>query len=141
MATSDIRWIQRLENFHCASAFLQRGIGLSQTRALSELEQLGLIYSFKFTHELSWLLIRDFLVDQGVAGISGSRDAVREAVVRQLLPQGDESVWMAMIRSRNLTSHTYNPAVAREIAELIVNRYGPVFQQLAKLMQQRANAR
>jgi nucleotidyltransferase substrate binding protein (TIGR01987 family) len=141
MATSDIRWIQRLENFHCASAFLQRGIGLSQTRALSELEQLGLIHSFKFTHELSWLLIRDFLVDQAVAGISGSRDAVREAVVSQLLPQGDESVWMAMIRSRNLTSHTYNPAVAREIAELIVNRYGPVFQQLAKLMQQRANAR
>ena len=141
MATSDIRWIQRLENFHCASAFLQRGIGLSQTRALSELEQLGLIHSFKFTHELSWLLIRDFLVDQGVAVISGSRDAVREAVVSQLLPQGDESVWMAMIRSRNLTSHTYNPAVAREIAELIVNRYGPVFQQLAKLMQQRANAR
>ena len=140
MATSDIRWIQRLENFHCASAFLQRGIGLSQTRALSELEQLGLIHSFKFTHELSWLLIRDFLVDQAVAGISGSRDAVREAVVSQLLPQGDESVWMAMIRSRNLTSHTYNPAVAREIAELIVNRYGPVFQQLAKLMQQWANA-
>ncbi len=141
MATSDIRWIQRLENFHCASAFLQRGIGLSQTRALSELEQLGLIHSFKFTHELSWLLIRDFLVDQAVAGISGSLDAVREAVVSQLLPQRDESVWMAMIRSRNLTSHTYNPAVAREIAELIVNRYGPVFQQLAKLMQQRANAR
>ena len=141
MATSDIRWIQRLENFHCASAFLQRGIGLSQTRALGELEQLGLIHSFKFTHELSWLLIRDFLVDQAVAGISGSLDAVREAVVSQLLPQGDESVWMAMIRSRNLTSHTYNPAVAREIAELIVNRYGPVFQQLAKLMQQRANAR
>ena len=82
------------------------GHRLSQTRALSELEQLGLIHSFKFTHELSWLLIRDFLVDQGVACISGSRDAVREAVVRQLLPQGDESVWMAMIRSRNLTSHT-----------------------------------
>ena len=141
MATSDIRWIQRLENFHCASAFLQRGIGLSQTRALSELEQLGLIHSFKFTHELSWLLIRDFLVDQGVAGISGSRDAVREAVVRQLLPQGDESVWMAMIRSRNLTSHTYNPAVAREIAGLIVDRYGPVFQQLADLMQRRAGER
>ena len=141
MAMSDIRWIQRLENFQRASAFIQRGIGLSQTRALSELEQLGLIHSFKFTHELSWLLIRNFLVDQGVAGISGSRDAVREAVVRQLLPQGDESVWMAMIRSRNLTSHTYNPAVAREIAELIVNRYGPVFQQLAKLMQQWANAR
>ena len=141
MATSDIRWIQRLENFQRALATLQRAIGLAQSRPLSELEELGLIQAFEFTHELSWLLLKDFLVDQGVAGISGSRDAVREAVVRQLLPQGDETVWMAMIRSRNLTSHTYNPAVAREIAELIVNRYGPVFQQLAKLMQQRANAR
>ena len=141
MTSPDILWIQRLEKFQCASAFLQRGIGLSQTRALSELEKLGLIQAFEFTHELSWLLIQDFLLDQGVAGISGSRDAVREAVVRQLLPQGDESVWMAMIRSRNLTSHTYNPAVAREIAELIVDRYGSVFQQLADLMQQRANAR
>ena len=110
MATSDIRWIQRLENFR---------------RALSELEEQGLIQAFEFTHELSWLLIRDFLVDQGVAGISGSR----------------ESVWMAMIRSRNLTSHTYNPAVAREIAALIVDRYGPVFQQLADSMQQRVDER
>ena len=141
MTTPEIRWIQRLENFQRALATLQRAIGLAQSRPLSELEELGLIQAFEFTHELSWLLLKDFLVDQGVAGISGSRDAVREAVVRQLLPQGDETVWMAMIRSRNLTSHTYNPAVAREIAELIVNRYGPVFQQLAKLMQQRANAR
>ena len=122
MTTPDIRWIQRLENFQRALATLQRAIDLGHSRPLSELEEQGLIQAFEFTHELSWLLIRDFLVDQGVAGISGSRDAVREAVVRQLLPQGDESVWMAMIRSRNLTSHTYNPAVARNIAELIVDR-------------------
>ena len=43
MTSADIRWIQRLEKFRCASAFLQRGIGLSKTRALSELEKLGLI--------------------------------------------------------------------------------------------------
>ena len=141
MTSPDIRWIQRLENFQRALSTLQRAIGLAQSRPLSELEEQGLIQAFEFTHELSWLLIRDFLVDQGVAGISGSRDAVREAVALQLLPQGDESVWMAMIRSRNLTSETYNPAVAREIAELILDRYGPVFQQLADLMQQRAGDR
>ena len=125
MTTPDIRWIQRLENFQRALATLQRAIDLGQSRPLSELEEQGLIQAFEFTHELSWLLLKDFLVDQGVAGISGSRDAV----------------WMAMIRSRNLTSHTYNPAVAREIADLIVDRCGPVFQQLADLMQQRAGER
>ena len=124
MTMPDIRWIQRLENFQRALATLQRAIELGRARPLSELEEQGLIQAFEFTHELSWLLIRDFLVDQGVAGISGSRDAVREAVVRQLLPQGDETVWMAMIRSRNLTSHTYNPAVAREIADLMQQRAG-----------------
>ena len=141
MTTPDIRWIQRLENFQRALSTLQRAIGLAQSRPLSELEEQGLIQAFEFTHELSWLLIRDFLVDQGVAGISGSRDAVREAVSRQMLPQGEVSVWMAMIRSRNLTSHTYNPAVAREIAGLIVDRYGPVFQQLADVMQRRVGER
>ena len=141
MTSPDIRWIQRLENFQRALSTLQRAIGLAQIRPLSELEEQGLIQAFEFTRELSWLLIRDFLVDQGVAGISGSRDAVREAVARQLLPQGQELVWMAMIRSRNLTSHTCNPAVAREIAELIVDRYGPVFQQLADLMQRRVGER
>ena len=141
MTTPDIRWIQRLENFQRALATLQRAIDLGLSRPLSELEEQGLIQAFEFTHELSWLLIRDFLVDQGVTGVSGSRDAVREAVARQLLPQGDESVWMAMIRSRNLTSHTYNPAVAREIADLIVHRYGPAFQQLTLLMQERAAQR
>ena len=96
MTTPDIRWIQRLENFQRALATLQRAIELGRARPLSELEEQGLIQAFEFTHELSWLLIRDFLMDQGVAGISGSRDAVREAVreavMRQLLPQGDESV-------------------------------------------------
>ena len=141
MTTPDIRWTQRLVNFRRALATLQRAIGLAQSRPLSELEELGLIQAFEFTHELSWLLIRDFLVDQGVAGISGSRDAVREAVVRQLLPQGDETVWMAMIRSRNLTSHPYNPAVAREIADLIVHRYSLAFQQLSGVMLERASSR
>ena len=44
---------------------------------MSELEEQGLIQAFEFTQELSWLLIRDFLVDEGVPGISGSRAAVR----------------------------------------------------------------
>ena len=125
MTTPDIRWIQRLENFQRALATLQRAIDLGQSRPLSELEEQGLIQAFEFTHELSWLLLKDFLVDQGVAGISGSRDAV----------------WMAMIRSRNLTSHNYNPAVAREIADLIVHRYGPAFQQLSGVMLERASSR
>ncbi len=74
-------------------------------------------------------------------GISGSRDAVREAVVRELLSPGSEATWMAMIRSRNLISHTYNPALAQEIAGLIVERYTPALQELQSNMQGRAAQR
>ena len=141
MADADVRWLQRLDNYGRALATLQRAVAIAQERALSELEEQGLIEAFEFSHELSWLLLKDFLADQGVSGISGSRDAVREAVVRELLPPGSEATWMAMIRSRNLTSHTYNPALAREIATLIVESYAPALQELQSTMQSRARQR
>ena len=122
-------------------ATLQRALQTARERPLSELEEQGLIQTFEFTHELSWQLLKDYLVDQGVSGISGSRDAVREAVVREMLPAGSEDTWMAMIRSRNLTSNTYNPELAREIAALIVQRYGPALLELEGLLLERAQRR
>jgi len=141
MADADVRWLQRLDNYGRALATLQRAVAIARQRALSELEEQGLIQTFEFSHELSWLLLKDFLADQGVSGVSGSRDAVREAVVRELLPPGSEATWMAMIRSRNLTSHTYNPALAREIAGLIVESYAPALRELQSTMESRARQR
>ena len=66
---------------------------------------------------------------------------MREAVLRELLPAGSEDTWMAMIRSRNLTSNTYNPELAREIAALIVQRYGPALLELEGLLLERAQRR
>ena len=141
MADPDVRWLQRLDNYGRALATLQRAVAITNERALSELEEQGLIQAFEFTHELSWLLLKDFLADQGVSGISGSRDAVREAVVRELVTPGSEATWMEMIRSRHLTSHTYNPALAQEIADLIVQRYAPVLEELQSTMLTRAAQR
>ncbi|MCP9795671.1 nucleotidyltransferase substrate binding protein [Synechococcus lacustris] len=141
MTNRDVRWLQRLENYCRALAALQRAIAIANQRALSELEEQGLIQAFEFTHELSWLLLKDYLADQGVSGISGSRDAVREAMVRELLPVGTEETWMAMIRSRNLTSHTYNPELAHEIASLIQQTYIFALTALQRELQARAERR
>ena len=140
MATADVRWLQRLDNYERALATLQRALSLAAERSLSELEEQGLIQAFEFTHELSWLLLKDFLVDQGVSGISGSRDAVREAVVRGLISAGSEVTWMPIIRSRNLTSHTYNPSVAQDIAALIRERYAQELTALQGELRRRAEA-
>jgi len=36
-------------------------VKLRQTRELSELEQLGLIQGFEYTHELAWQIMKDYL--------------------------------------------------------------------------------
>ena len=45
---------------------------------------------------------------------------------------------MAMIRSRNLTSHTYNPALAEEVSNLVVSQYGNELQGLQQELRRRA---
>ena len=130
MTGYDIRWIQRFENFckalHQLSKFIDKG-------KLSELEEQGLIQAFEYTYELAWNTMKDFYEHQGETGIQGSRDAIRLAYRRQLIEDGD--IWMRMIQSRALTSHTYNEDTARKIASEIFNEYYPQFVQLKETLE------
>jgi nucleotidyltransferase substrate binding protein (TIGR01987 family) len=121
----DTRWQQRFSNFQRAFASLAAGVELARTRPLSDLEKQGLIQAFEFTHELAWNVMRDYFAYQGNTAVTGSRDAVREAFSKGLVIDGEG--WMEMIRSRNLTSHTYNQAVADEISERIAGSYFALF--------------
>lgn len=125
MASPDIRWRQRFDNFQRALLVLERGVRLAQSRELSELEQQGLIQGFEFTHELAWNLLKDYLAYQGVAPVVGSRDATRLAFQSGLISDGE--TWMEMIRSRNQSSHAYNLAQAQAIARDIIERFYPAF--------------
>lgn len=125
----DIRWKQRFNNYLKALQTLEEAFALTQSRALSRLEQQGLIQSFEFTHELAWNVLKDYLTDQGIAGLIGSKDATRSAFKNGLITQGDD--WMRMIADRNLTSHTYDQATAQGIVDNILARYYPAFKALA----------
>lgn len=123
--TQNLRWVQRLSNYEKALGSLTSAINLSKERPLSDLENQGLIQAFEFTHELAWNVIKDYFDYQGTQNITGSSDATREAFSKGLLQDGEG--WMAMIQSRNKTSHTYNKAVAEEIIEAIQNSYYDLF--------------
>ena len=103
-------------------------MSLSKSRPLSDLEKQGLIQSFEFCHELAWNLVKDYLEHQGFSNIIGSRDAMREAFNRGLITHGDD--WMDMIRSRNLSMHTYNKNIADEIVSKITTNYFDRFVEL-----------
>lgn len=115
------RWVLRLDNYQKAMESLTSAVTLSESRPLSDLEKQGLIQAFEFTHELAWNVLKDYFNYQGTQGITGSRDATREAFSKGLIEDGDG--WMAMIQSRNKTSHTYNQVVANEIVEAITSKY------------------
>jgi nucleotidyltransferase substrate binding protein (TIGR01987 family) len=77
MKKPDVRWRQRFQNYRQALSRLSDAVALSRQRPLSDLEQQGLIQAFEFTHELGWNVLKDYLEEQGVAGIIGSRNATR----------------------------------------------------------------
>ena len=123
MKNKDVRWQQRFQNYGQALARLSEAVTLSYQRALSDLEQQGLIQAFEFTHELAWNVLKDFLEDQGVGGLIGSKDATRQAFKNGLLE--DSEAWMDMITARNQTSHTYQNKIAEGIVKDILGRFHP----------------
>lgn len=128
MSTEDNRWIQRLNHFVKALSQLKEAVTLARQRPLSKLEEQGLIQAFEFTHELAWNTLKDFLESRGVQGLYGSKDTTRAAFKTGLVENGE--VWMDMIRSRNLTSHTYNESTAAQIASAIGRAYFSEFEAL-----------
>lgn len=134
MENLDIRWIQRFQNYRKALEHLREAVALSKTRLLSNLESQGLIQGFEFTHELAWKTMKDFLEDKGITNLIGSKDATRNAFREGLITDGEG--WMEMIKSRNLTSHTYNEEVAEEITKDILELYFDLFEAFEQKMEQ-----
>lgn len=127
-----IRWKQRFNNYQSALSSLEEGILLAKSRQLSDLEKQGIIQGFEFTHELFWKTVKDFLEFTGNIKIFGSKDATKEAFSQGLISNGDN--WMKMIESRNLTSHTYNKAIANDIVSNTIEIYYELFKQFESKM-------
>ena len=117
----DIRWKQRFQNYQKALLTLQNAVALSQTRPLTDLEKQGTIQGFEFTFELAWNVMKDYLEEQGITGIIGSKGAVRHAFNKGLIAEGQ--VWMDMIRDRNIASHPYDEKTAEDLAAAINSTY------------------
>jgi nucleotidyltransferase substrate binding protein (TIGR01987 family) len=126
----DIRWQQRLNNYKKAFAQLDEAI---QTKNPTSLERAGIIQMFEFTAELAWNTLKDYLLNQGINDITGSRDAIRKAFKHGLIQDGMN--WMKMLESRNLTSHIYNENVADTILNDVVQVYHKLFQELLQILE------
>lgn len=136
MNTKDVRWLQRLSNFSKALAQLDEAMELMQLRQLSRLEKQGVIQTFEYSYELAWNTLKDFLLWQGIDGIIGSRDVIREAFSKGLIEEGQG--WMNMLADRNRTSHTYNEETAEAILANISQQHHALLKALENVLLARA---
>lgn len=135
MNNPDIRWQQRLANFRKALLQLDEAMQLMQQRDLSKLEKQGVIQGFEYSYELGWNTLKDFLVWQGIEGIVGSRDTIREAYSKGLVSDGQG--WMRMLTDRNRTSHTYNEETAEAILSNIRQQHHALLKELERTLSTR----
>jgi nucleotidyltransferase substrate binding protein (TIGR01987 family) len=136
MPPEDVRWIQRFSNYKKALDKLSKFMALG---ALNEFEEQGLIQCFEYNYELAWNMLKDFYEAQGESSIQGSRDAIRLAFSRGLIENGE--IWMQMVKSRTLTSHTYNESTAKEVVEAIKLNYYSEFLQLRVILEKKLELR
>jgi nucleotidyltransferase substrate binding protein (TIGR01987 family) len=118
----DIRWKQRFSNFEKALSQLTKFI---EHGKLNEFEEQGLIQCFEYSHELAWNVMKDFLTEDGIKDIFGSKSATKQAFNKGLIENGE--LWMDMIESRNKSVHTYNEDTAEEVVKKITHDYYALF--------------
>lgn len=131
------KWIERLEVFRNAIARLNEVVEISKQRSLNQFERDSLIKRFEFSYEMAWKLMMSYEKDNGVIGILGSKDVVRQAFSMSLIDNGE--AWLEMIDDRNKTSHLYDEEMAIDVIDAITHTYFPLFQELLLKMEQIKN--
>ncbi|MDR2542637.1 MAG: nucleotidyltransferase substrate binding protein [Treponema sp.] len=129
---NDVRWKQRFQNYKKALDIMTNAIKLAASRELSDLEKQGVIQGFEFTFELAWNVMKNYLEEQGINDIIGSKNAIRHAYKNNLIEDGE--IWMEMIKSRNTSSHTYDEETAEKLLHEIINNYYDRFLKFEKKM-------
>ena len=132
----DVRWLQRFSNYRKALSKLSKAVDIVSSQMeededIDELLEEGLIQRYEYTHELAWKVMKDYAEYQGITGISGSRDAIRQTLQFGLI---DDENWMRSISDRNLTSHQYDEDTAKAIIENITEVYYPLFVKYERVM-------
>lgn len=87
------------------------------------------IQRFEFTFELAWKFLKDYFFEKGLE-LNYPKEVIQQAFMARIID--DESIWVKMLRDRNMTSHTYDEKLADEIY-LRIKLYVP---ELRKLLNQ-----
>ena len=114
------RWSEQIKDLENAVSRLDEAIKDSKKIELSTLKD-GVIQRFEFTLELSWKILKTYLMNEGIDCVNTPKSVVREAYKAGIIKNGE--IWIEMIDDRNLTSHIYSQSMADDIYLRITKKY------------------
>ncbi|MBS4762572.1 nucleotidyltransferase substrate binding protein [Brachyspira aalborgi] len=125
----EIRWKQRFQNFNRAYNLLNCALEENDIDDLSNLEQEGVIQRFEYTYELAWKTLKDYLEYNGVNITEiTARSVFKEAYSSGIIKNSE--IFIDMMLSRNLLSHTYDFNKFRDILIKVKKDYLPELSDL-----------
>lgn len=101
---------ERLREIERALARLDEALAMVPA---TDIVRVAAIQRFEFSFELTWKALAAWLVESLAPAPASPRGVIREAYRQRLI--SDEDRWIALLLDRNLTSHTYREATAREV--------------------------
>ena len=117
------------EDYHHAFARLEAA--LEKDADSDDMYLDATIQRFEFCFELAWKLIKAVLEYEG-SEVNSPLSTIREAWKQGLI--ADAEAWLDMMEKRNLSSHTYEENVAREIYHEVKERYAALFESFDQMM-------
>ncbi|WP_422409219.1 MULTISPECIES: nucleotidyltransferase substrate binding protein [unclassified Endozoicomonas] len=127
--TPDNRWKQRFENYQNALAVLDSAVAAVQAAPEDILYRIALIQSFKFSWELGWKVMKDYLNYEGIEVQPSPRQVIKQAFQQQIISDGQ--LWIDMLEARNTMSHAYDNQKAQQAAKAIQRSYHPALVALS----------
>lgn len=119
------------EDYHRALLRLQTA--LKKEADLDDMYLDATIQRFEFCFELAWKLMKAVLEYEGIEANS-PRSSIREGWKQGLI--SDAVAWLDMMEKRNLSSHTYDENVARDIYHEVRERYADLLEVLDRRINQ-----
>lgn len=95
-------------------AYRQLSKALAQPK--DEFVRDSAIQRFEFTFELFWKVLKQYAAREGIE-VNSPRASIREAFRLKII--GSNPLYLEMLESRNLSSHTYEEELAEEIFSLL----------------------
>ena len=113
---------KRMEDAAKALVRLQE---LTERETLSDVERDAMIQRFEFCFEILWKCGKDYLLEAEGLDAASPKKVIRLLREVGVLDAEETETMLSMADDRNLTAHTYDEALAREMANRIRN-YEPL---------------